>query len=83
MITADPARRAALLTDVLQRLANDAAPESRERLLAWVSLYRAMGGGWTPQANEHLAGRSDRADTLVPGSTPSARELARPQSARR
>lgn len=55
----------------------------RERLLAWVSLYRAMGGGWTPQANEHLAGRSDRAGTLMPGSTPSARELAGPQSARR
>ncbi|MFT3850370.1 MAG: efflux transporter outer membrane subunit [Propionivibrio sp.] len=27
----------------------------RERLLAWVSLYRAMGGGWTPLADEHLA----------------------------
>lgn len=27
----------------------------RERLLAWVSLYRAIGGGWDPGANDHLA----------------------------
>lgn len=25
----------------------------RERLLAWVSLYRSMGGGWSPPAGEH------------------------------
>jgi len=26
----------------------------RERLLAWIALYRAMGGGWSPAAAEHL-----------------------------
>lgn len=54
----------------------------RERLLAWVSLYRAMGGGWTPQADEHLAGRSDPAG-IPKGSPSSAHALAGPQSARR
>ncbi len=38
MITADPARRAALLGDLQQRLAHDAAPEDRERLLAFASV---------------------------------------------
>jgi multidrug efflux system outer membrane protein len=28
----------------------------RERLLAWVSLYRAMGGGWSAPAAQQLAG---------------------------
>jgi multidrug efflux system outer membrane protein len=31
----------------------------RERLLAWISLYRSMGGGWSPAADEHLATAQD------------------------
>jgi outer membrane protein, multidrug efflux system len=27
----------------------------RERLLAWIALYRAMGGGWSPTPQERLA----------------------------
>ncbi len=38
MITADPARRAALLGDLQQRLAHDAAPDDRERLQAFASV---------------------------------------------
>jgi multidrug efflux system outer membrane protein len=28
----------------------------RERLLAWIALYRSMGGGWSPTPRERLAG---------------------------
>jgi glutamate dehydrogenase len=38
MITADPARRAALLSDIQQRLAQDAAPEDRDRLAAFAAV---------------------------------------------
>ena len=55
----------------------------RDRLLAWISLYRAMGGGWSPQGNEHLAVRSGRTGTPLPSATHGARELAQAQSARR
>jgi outer membrane protein, multidrug efflux system len=36
----------------------------RERLLAWVSLYRSMGGGWSPSAEQQLMGLTD--STAVP-----------------
>ncbi|QNG76946.1 RND transporter [Stenotrophomonas maltophilia] len=55
----------------------------RERLLAWVSLYRAMGGGWAPQAGEHLTGRLTPAAASMPGSPPSSGESAGSQHARR
>ena len=38
MITVDPARRAALLADIQQRLSQDAAPEDRDRLLAFAAV---------------------------------------------
>lgn len=55
----------------------------RERLLAWVSLYRAMGGGWTPEANDHLADLQGPAATPMQGEIPMVDELAGPQHARR
>jgi outer membrane protein TolC len=34
----------------------------RERLLAWITLYRAMGGGWSPTSQERLASHETTAD---------------------
>lgn len=55
----------------------------RERLLAWVSLYRAMGGGWTPEANDHSADRPRPAAASMQGKLPGVGEVAGPQHARR
>lgn len=33
----------------------------RERLLAWIALYRSMGGGWSPTPQEWLAGHQTTA----------------------
>jgi len=42
----------------------------RERLLAWISLYRSIGGGWSSSAGEHLVGLADPTPVSMPGSAP-------------
>lgn len=45
----------------------------RERLLAWIALYRSMGGGWSPTPQERLASRETAApgdDTLAASNNP-------------
>ncbi|WPH18083.1 efflux transporter outer membrane subunit [Variovorax paradoxus] len=54
----------------------------RERLLAWVSLYRAMGGGWSPEADDHPAGHPGPAAAPMPGKLPRVGELTGPRHAR-
>ncbi|MNQ31051.1 Toluene efflux pump outer membrane protein TtgI precursor [compost metagenome] len=54
----------------------------RERLLAWVSLYRSMGGGWSSPAGDLLGGHSGSTAVSMPGSIPGAGESARPRHSR-
>ena len=79
MITADPARRAALLGDLQQRLAHDAAPDDRERLQAFASVVfpempDAMALQLEPSA---LAARLAGAFRFVAKSMPPEHQLYR------
>ena len=53
----------------------------RERLLAWISLYRAVGGGWTPVANDHAVGRPGQSDEQTLSGLPQGGEFAEPRQA--
>lgn len=55
----------------------------RERLLAWVSLYRSMGGGWSSLPGEALAGNPGPAAESKQGPTPGTGDSAAPQDRRR
>lgn len=53
-----------------------------ERLLAWVSLYRSMGGGWSPATMAHPVDHPDPAALLTPEGEPGGSASAGPQQAR-
>ena len=59
----EDARRTALASDTA------VVALEQERMAAWVALYRAAGGGWTPEADAPAAQTSTQAATTPPSSS--------------
>lgn len=54
----------------------------RERLLAWIALYRSTGGGWSPMPQERLASQETRAIEPIPATTTRVDVISAPADTR-
>lgn len=63
LVELEDARRTALASDTA------VVALEQERMAAWVALYRAAGGGWTPEVDAPAAQTSTQATTTPPSSS--------------